>query len=637
MRRALAAFTVVVASLAFAAPAHAGDDVTVRAVDATAFPAVRVSVRVGGDAVEASSIALSENGVAVPGARVVPMRETSAQVGTVLVLDTSIAMRTDNRLAALKAAAQAFVAGRPANELIELVVAGAPARVVLGFTQDRARIRSVIDGLGSEGGLALWDAVTIAANNLGDRRDLQPDIVVVAGGPDRSSDGSLDRAVAAAQVSKSLIFATAVQGTPAFDTAGIRRLADATGGSYLEASDATVLAGAIGRLAQAMDSQFEIDYTSTLDPANPPPIDITVRVGTAAVNAMVAPGTIASGANVRPQVATPPWSPSFLRGSTGKIVASATVVAAAVLFAIGFLLIVQRDRSDLTAALRHYTDEPGETGEAGDGVVLVETGFVRRAVDTTARLADDKGLLEMVEQRLEQAAVPVRAAEALFFWLAAVALATVLGLFMSGVFGAIIAVFLVGLGPAALLNQLAGRRKRAFTSLLPDTLQMFSSTLRSGFSLLQGVEAVSQEVADPMGSELRRVLVEARLGRPLEDALQDAADRMGSADFDWAVMAIRIQREVGGNLAELLETVGQTMVQRERLRGEVKGLTAEGRMSAIVLGLLPLFMGIVMYTLNPKYTGQLFTESLGKMMLVGGTVLAIAGFVWMKKMIEIEA
>ena len=132
-------------------------------------------------------------------------------------------------------------------------------------------------------------------------------------------------------------------------------------------------------------------------------------------------------------------------------------------------------------------------------------------------------------------------------------------------------------------------------------------------------------------------MIEARLGRPLEDALQDAADRMGSADFDWAVMAVRIQREVGGNLAELLDTVGETMVQRERLRRDVKSLTAEGRMSAVVLALLPPGVGFMMWSLNPGYINTLFHDGMGKVMLVGATGLAIGGFLWMKKMIGIEA
>ncbi len=143
----------------------------------------------------------------------------------------------------------------------------------------------------------------------------------------------------------------------------------------------------------------------------------------------------------------------------------------------------------------------------------------------------------------------------------------------------------------AIVSFLAGRRRKKFLSQLPDTLQLLSGTLRAGYSLMQGVEAVSQEVEDPMGHELRRVVTESRLGRPLEESLDGVAERMDSADFSWAVMAIRIQREVGGNLSELLLTVADTMTQRERLRRDVRALTAEGRMSAIVLGLLPIGLG----------------------------------------------
>ena len=139
-----------------------------------------------------------------------------------------------------------------------------------------------------------------------------------------------------------------------------------------------------------------------------------------------------------------------------------------------------------------------------------------------------------------------------------------------------------------------------------------------------------------MGRELRRVVTEARLGRPLEQALDGVAERMESGDFTWAVMAIRIQREVGGNLAELLVTVAETMTERERLRRDVNALTAEGKISAIVLGLLPIGLGFFIYTTNPEYMEPLFEETIGKIMLGGSILLALFGFWWMKKTIEID-
>ena len=155
---------------------------------------------------------------------------------------------------------------------------------------------------------------------------------------------------------------------------------------------------------------------------------------------------------------------------------------------------------------------------------------------------------------------------------------------------------------------------------------------------MQGVEAVSQEVAEPMGQELRRVVTEARLGRPLEEALDGVADRMDSPDFAWAVMAIRIQREVGGNLAELLITVAETMTERERLRRDVDALTAEGKISAIVLGLLPVGLGAVHVRRQPRATWtSLFDETDRQDHARSAPSCSLlVGFCWMKKIIEID-
>jgi tight adherence protein B len=153
---------------------------------------------------------------------------------------------------------------------------------------------------------------------------------------------------------------------------------------------------------------------------------------------------------------------------------------------------------------------------------------------------------------------------------------------------------------------------------------------------MQGVEAVSQEVSEPMGQELRRVVTESRLGRPLEESLDGVAERMASPDFAWAVMAIRIQREVGGNLSELLLTVAETMTQRERLRRDIKSLTAEGRISAIILGFLPLGLAFAMWAINPEYIGTLFNTTFGKGLHILAHIGMLVGFAWMRQIIKIE-
>jgi tight adherence protein B len=246
-------------------------------------------------------------------------------------------------------------------------------------------------------------------------------------------------------------------------------------------------------------------------------------------------------------------------------------------------------------------------------------------------------LLLKVERLLEQANLPLRPAEALFFYGAGVALVGVLAVALAPspavglIFAAIVAVL-----PVVVVRQLRKRRLKAFEAQLPDTLNLLAGSLRAGYSFLQGLEAVVRETSDPMARELRRVLAEARLGRPLDDALADVATRMESNDFDWSVLAIRIQREVGGNLAELLQTVAETMVARSRLRGEVKALTAEGRISGVIMGLLPVGLGLFRVTASPDYIDDLFSSLTGWAMVIGSAVMAAAGFAWIQKIIKIE-
>ena len=310
--------------------------------------------------------------------------------------------------------------------------------------------------------------------------------------------------------------------------------------------------------------------------------------------------------------------------------------------AFALLQVFGRSEDTLNRRLGHYgrsgsgpVDDPDA---AGDSVsTLIESSLVRRAVGLTSKMAERGGLLVKVESLLEQTNLPLRAPEALFFYGAGVVLLGVLAivgapsLAVGFIFAAIVAAV-----PVVVVRQLRKRRLKAFEAQLPDTLNLLAGSLRAGYSFLQGLEAVVQETSDPMARELRRVLAEARLGRPLEDALGDVAVRMDSRDFDWSVLAIRIQREVGGNLAELLQTVAETMVQRSRLRGEVRALTAEGRISGIIMGLLPVGLGLFMFTASPEYIKDLFGSVTGWSMVIGSAVMAAVGFAWIQKIIKIE-
>ena len=196
---------------------------------------------------------------------------------------------------------------------------------------------------------------------------------------------------------------------------------------------------------------------------------------------------------------------------------------------------------------------------------------------------------------------------------------------------------LVGaVGPTLYMRRKRKKRKKRFEAQLPDTLSLMSGSLAAGLSLAQSVDTIVREGSEPITSEFKKVLVETRLGLSLETALQGVADRFQSKDFDWVVMAINIQRQVGGNLAELLDTVAATMREREYLRRQVAALAAEGKLSAYVLGGLPPAFMLYLLLANREYVIVLFTRPLGILMLVGGALILSVGIFWMSRIVKVE-
>jgi tight adherence protein B len=198
-------------------------------------------------------------------------------------------------------------------------------------------------------------------------------------------------------------------------------------------------------------------------------------------------------------------------------------------------------------------------------------------------------------------------------------------------------VFLIAVLIVFALVERAGRQERArFEQQLPDSLTLMATSLRAGYSLVQAVESVAGESPNPTGREFGRAVAESRLGRPVVQSLQGIADRMSSEDFRWTVMAIEIQREVGGNLSEVLQTVADTMVARNRLRGEVKAITAEGRISAVVLVLIPVALFSFLLIVNPTYLAPLLTNPVGIAALVVAGLLLVMGIFWLRRLVDVE-
>ena len=180
------------------------------------------------------------------------------------------------------------------------------------------------------------------------------------------------------------------------------------------------------------------------------------------------------------------------------------------------------------------------------------------------------------------------------------------------------------------------RRQKAFINQLGDMLTMIANALRAGFSFMQALDHIANEMDDPVKSEVRRVVMDVNVGLPLEDALNNMTERINSPDFNLVVAAVLIQRQVGGNLAQILDTISETINERVRMRREISALTAQGKLSGIILACLPIVMMIMLQAMAPGYLAPLFAHPIGRMALVGSGVLMVIGFFVIRRIVDIK-
>ncbi len=610
-----------------------GPKLLLRQIDSTDPAKAKADFIWTGNESDLSSAKLTVNGTQVPTEQpsAIP---ADAPVGVALVIDTGPNMDQSGALVSAKEAAKQWI-DDAGDTSFAIYGAGDKAALIQSFTTDKERAKSAIDRLGPSKASALWSTVRQAGSSFLNT-DLQPNVVVVAGDADTVTPNDYTAARGAVVATGATAFGVSFLGG-GYNPTRLDELVGEAGGFTYATGNGNDVGGLVDQVGTTVTSQqYRIPFDAGLQPGQVAEIGLTV--GGATTTASVVLGGVARGNQaLNPAEAGQPLTLPVLNSWFGLILVVALVLVAVSLLAYAVTLLFVKD-DDLTSVLQPYADGYVQDDEfEEEGSTLAKSALIQRAVEITEQVAESQGYLGRTEAALERANLPLRAGEALFFYVAFVVILTLIFLFLlQNLVGAIVVGILAALIPPAVVSFLAGRRRKQFMAQLPDTLQLLSGTLRAGYSLMQGVEAVSQEVAEPMGLELRRVVTEARLGRPLEESLEGTAERMNSPDFAWAVMAIRIQREVGGNLAELLLTVAETMTARERLRRDVAALTAEGRMSAIVLGLLPILLGLAMYVINPDYTGTLFKDGLGKAMLILAGVSMLIGFFWMKKIITIE-
>jgi tight adherence protein B len=571
-----------------------------------------------------------------------------SQPAVILAVDTSGSMLDSNNIGTARSAAANFARQlRSGTQVGVLSFANAPA-VEQDLTADPALVQAAIQALNvddPQGDTALYDADKLASAKLAGQPG-QRNLVVLSDGRHEGTPATLQQAIAAARRHKVTVFTVGLEVPGASqDQAALRRLAEGTRGGAAVPASSRNLVELLGGIGQALASQYEVDLT--LPPGLGSEVAFRLRVEAGGDTAELRVerfllGTRASPATVPvPAEAPPAPALSRLESAEGRYIVA--LLGFATVLLAGLLLLGSGPRGgrpyralrqrmspySLTSAIAD--DQPrltafGSSEWAGRATAMAET-LVRRG-----------NLEETFLDRLERAGLNMRVAEFVLISFGSAFIPPLLVLVLTrNLLLAALVVLLGTVAPFLFLAVLASRRQARFDEQLPATLQLLAGALQAGHSLQQAVDTVVHEAGDPIAGEFHRVLTEARLGRPLEEAFEAMAKRTGSIDFEWTVMAIRLQRQVGGNLAEVLSTVSQTIRDRYTLKRQIRALSAEGRLSSLILSVLPVLLFAALLTFNPEFLRPLYTTGTGIMMMAGAAVLMGVGVFWLKQITEIKA
>jgi tight adherence protein B len=262
------------------------------------------------------------------------------------------------------------------------------------------------------------------------------------------------------------------------------------------------------------------------------------------------------------------------------------------------------------------------------------TRLTNHAVGALNKSVRDRGNRFLSRDRLDECGLKKDPGDYLLMGGLITLLAGVIGFLLGGLGSALLFTLATPVMLHIALNMLAARRRRHFDGQVSDTLQMLAGGMRAGHSLLRAVDAAAQESQPPMSEELSRIVNETRIGRDLGESLADVARRTASEDFAAITQAIEIHREVGGDLAEVLDHLGETVRDRNQVRGQIRALSAEGRMSALVLMSLPVVMFLGLTSFNALYSRTFYTTLPGYIMIAAGLVLLTFGGLWLKRLIK---
>jgi tight adherence protein B len=625
VRRIVASLAALLVLAAVAAPARAATGPGLAEVAGTGFPERVYALSLPREATLApGDVEVRENGRVVPNVGVTAATGASAyRFGVVLAIDASPSMRGRPLRAAI-AAARTFVAHRVAGQPVAIVTFAADVRVVQPFTTNAATIERALSSVAvMHGGTRLLDGVSQSIGMIDAARIGSGSVIVLSDGAAGQSRVDLAAVTAAARSANARVFGVGLKSSRG-DFGVLNLLAAGTRGEFSAAGSLRDLARVYDRLGSQLSQRYLLRYRTAA--ASGRAVRVEVRVAGLGVARATYATPVAARAHEAPFRRRP--GDALLLSPLAALVAC---LLAATLFALALWLLLRPRRPSLRARMASYVGAPEREREP------------KRSAPPSARarLGAERSLEKAAwaaafREKLDVGGIGVPP-ERLLVWivLGTVALLALL-LVLVGTPIAVLPAFGVPVGAYLTIENRVARQRRRFTEQLPDTLLMVASAMRAGHSFGGALTVVVTDAPEPTRSELQRVIADEQLGVPLDEALAVVVRRMASEDFEQVALVATLQRETGGNTAEVLERVNDAVRQRLALRRLVNTLTAQGRMSRWVLTALPLVLLALISAANPDYVRPLYTTSTGHTLLGGAAVMVFAGSMVIKKIVTIK-
>jgi tight adherence protein B len=522
-------------------------------------------------------------------------------------------------------AARTFAGYRKPGQTLAVMMYNADTRLLLPFTTSQTGVEEALATTPPVRYFTrMYDAIQ-KATTLIRREGLDiGSIVLLSDGQELGSRSTEAQAIAAARARGIRIFSVGLKARY-FDSTTLRTLAESTGGTYVEARSPDDLVGIYDRLGYRLANEYLVQYKSFAGPKERVSVSVTVAgVEDTATSSYRAPALKIT--SVPPAFTNSPVD----RGVQSVLTMLFVALVAAGLVGVAAVALIRPRPNVIRQRLGTFVSLARPAEAKRQTALLSE----RLLAGTEQSLGRTRGWA-WFKQELEIAEIGVPAEQVVLLTLAATVLIVWLFSLMIGTAGALLGLALP-LIVRAVVKFRAERRRRLFTEQLPDNLQVLGSALRAGHSLVGALSVMVEDAPEPSRREFRRVVADEQLGIPLEDSLRQIAERMKNRDLEQVALVAALQRESGGNSAEVLDSVADTIRERAALRRLVRTLTAQGRMARWIVSALPVALLLIISVLNKDYMDPLFSRTAGRIMLAFAAAMVIAGSLVIRRIINIR-